>query len=89
MGEPLHDFRGVLLAGEVEEELLDVLDLECALLEGVLLDQVFGGHLKMIVRSTSKLQLPNPKALPIANFQTNAPNDNFDVEWQFCLEVGS
>ena len=43
--QPLDDFGGGLLAGEVEEELLDVLDLERALLKAVLPNQVFHGHL--------------------------------------------
>ena len=43
--EALDDLRGGLLAGEVEEELLDVLDLERALLEPILPNQIFHGHL--------------------------------------------
>ena len=46
IGQALHDFGSGLLAGEIEEELLDVLDLECALLEAVLLDQIFHGHFR-------------------------------------------
>ena len=48
VGEPLNDFSRRLLAREIEEELLDVLNLQRALLESVLLDQVFNGHPKII-----------------------------------------
>src|SRR4051812_2135020 len=41
--EALHHLRRGLLAREIEEELLDVLDLECPLLEGVLFQLVFHG----------------------------------------------
>ena len=45
IGEPAEDFGRGLLAGEVEKELLDVLDLECALLKPILPNEVFHGHL--------------------------------------------
>ena len=41
--QALHDFCGGLLPGKVQEELLDVLNLEGALLERVLLEEVFHG----------------------------------------------
>ena len=34
----------VFLLREIEEELLDVLDFECSLLEAVLLEEVFHGE---------------------------------------------
>jgi hypothetical protein len=39
--EPPDDFRSGLLAREVQEELLDVLNLEGPLLESVLFEKVF------------------------------------------------
>ena len=42
VGEALDDFRGELLAREVEEILLDVLDLQRALMLPVLFDQILG-----------------------------------------------
>ena len=41
--EAVDHLRGGLLAGEIEEELLDVLDLERSLLEAGLLQEVFHG----------------------------------------------
>ena len=41
VGQPLHDFGCALLAREIEEELLDVLDFEGPLLEAVLANQIF------------------------------------------------
>ena len=46
--QPLHDLGGALLPRKVEEELLDVLNLERALLKPVLLDQILDGHLMII-----------------------------------------
>ena len=43
--QPRDDLRRGLLAREIEEELLDVLNLERALLEPILPDEVFHGHL--------------------------------------------
>ena len=40
-GQPADDFSGGLLAGELAEELLDVLDFERALFEIVLGDVIF------------------------------------------------
>ena len=45
VAEALNDFGGGLLPGEIEEELLDVLDFERALLEAVLLEKIFHGCL--------------------------------------------
>ena len=45
IGQPVDDFGRGLLAGEVEKELLDVLDLERALLKPILPNQVFHSHL--------------------------------------------
>src|SRR6188472_604743 len=45
IGEPLDDFGRGLLAGEIEEELLDVLNLECTLLQGILFNEVFHGFI--------------------------------------------
>jgi hypothetical protein len=44
--EAAHDLRRELLAGKLAEELLDVLNLERALLELVLLDVVFHSSAK-------------------------------------------
>ncbi len=41
VAEALDHFRRGLLAGEVEEVLLDVLDLERSLMEPVLFDEIF------------------------------------------------
>ena len=45
IGQPPDDFAGVLLARKIEKELLDVLDLERALLERILPNQIFHWHL--------------------------------------------
>ena len=45
IAEALNHFGGGLLPREVEEELLDVLDFERALLQGVLLEKIFHGCL--------------------------------------------
>ena len=46
--ETAYDFRGGLLAGKLAEVLLDVLNLERALLEIVLRDVIFHGALHFI-----------------------------------------
>ena len=45
IAEALDHFGGGLLPREIEEELLDVLDLERALLEAVLFEKIFHGCL--------------------------------------------
>jgi hypothetical protein len=45
VGQALHHLGGGLLAAEIEEKLLDILDFERPLLERVLSQEIFHGHL--------------------------------------------
>jgi hypothetical protein len=72
VGEALDDFHRRLLAREIEEELLDVLNLQRALLEPVLLDQIFDGHPQIIIPNA---QLPTPKGNP-SNIGMKVPPTN-------------
>src|SRR5687767_6436050 len=88
VAETLHHFGGRLLAGKIQEVLLDVLNLERPLLQAVLFDQIFVHRRFELYRAVARSEFPNGQ-IPIPNRQPPTPKSQISKSfgsWQ--LEVG-